>query len=93
MPEGFIFGLLDNGIVLLGMYAGVDLERYISRKIGNSPNPILGAALGATLFNTLSDGIAAYFDPSMGDLTPGIMLGCALAMLGIPFLEKIRKKY
>ena len=92
MPEGFIFGLLDNGIVLLGMYAGVDIEGFIAKKIGKSPNPILGAVLGATLFNTLSDGLAAYFDPSMEGLTPGIVLGCALAMLGIPLLEKIRNK-
>ena len=47
--------------------------------------------MGATGFNMFSDGIAAAVDPAMQGMTTGIMLGCALVMLAIPVIEKLRK--
>ncbi len=90
--DGFIFGLIDNGIVLVGMYLGVDIEGWISKKLGKKSNPILGAVVGATAFNTISDGIAASLDPAMQGMTFGIMLGCMTAMLAIPVAEKIKNR-
>ena len=91
MPDGTVFGLLDNGIVLIGMYLGVDIEGWLAKKLGKKSNPLLGAVVGATGFNMISDGVAAAVDPAMQGMTFGIVLGCALIMLVIPVIEKLRK--
>jgi len=90
-PDGFTFGLVDNGIVLVGMYMGVDIEGWLSRKMGKKSNPLLGAVVGATSFNAVSDGAAAALDPSMHGMTLGVMLGCVVVMFLIPVIEKLRK--
>jgi hypothetical protein len=92
LPPGFIFGLVDNGIVLFGMYLGVDIEGWLSRRLGKKSNPLLGAVVGATGFNTVSDGAAAMLDTAMQGLAPGIILGCIIAMVAIPFAERIRAR-
>ena len=91
MPDGTVFGLLDNGIVLIGMYLGVDIEGWLAKKLGKKSNPLLGAVVGATGFNMISDGVAAAVDPAMHGMTLGIVLGCALIMLVIPVIEELRK--
>ena len=91
IPEGFIFGLIDNGIVLLGMYLGVDFEGWISKRMGKVPNPSLGAIVGALGFNTISDALAAWLDPGMQNMVYGIVLGILVPLLFIPFIEKFKK--
>ena len=92
LPDGITFGLLDNGIVLMGMYLGVDIEGWVAKYLGKKSNPLLGAVIGATGFNMISDGVAAAVDPSMHGMTFGIMLGCFLVMLAIPPIEKYRRR-
>ncbi len=90
--EGFIFGLVDNGIVLIGMYLGIDIEGWLAKKLGKKSNPLLGAVVGATGFNMVSDGAAAAIDPATSGMTMGIMLGCATVMIAIPFIESARRR-
>jgi len=92
LPEGTTFGFIDNAIVLVGMYLGVDIEGWLSKKLGKKSNPLLGAVVGATGFNTVSDGVAAAVDPSMQGMTTGIILGCLVGMALIPLFERIRKE-
>jgi Na+/melibiose symporter-like transporter len=92
LPEGFTFGAVDNGIVLAGMYMGVDIEGWLARKLGKKSNPLLGAVIGATGFNAVSDGAAAAIDPAMHGMTAGVMLGCLAVMILIPVIEKYRNK-
>ncbi len=89
--DGLAFGAIDNGIVLVGMYLGMDIEGWLSKRLGKKANPLLGAVVGATGFNTFSDGIAAAMDPATRGMTAGIMLGCALVMLAIPIIEIAKK--
>ena len=91
LPDGFTFGAVDNGIVLIGMYMGVDIEGWLAKRLGKKSNPLLGAVIGATGFNSVSDGAAAALDPSMQGMTLGVMLGCVVVMFAIPFIEKVRK--
>lgn len=91
LPDGTAFGAIDNGIVLAGMYLGVDIEGWVAKKLGKKSNPLLGAVIGATGFNTISDGVAAAVDPSMNGMTLGIVLGCLSAMILIPVFERVRK--
>jgi len=92
LPNGFLFGVIDNGIVLAGMYMGVDIEGWVAKKLGKSSNPLLGAVIGATGFNAISDGAAAAIDPSMQGMTLGVMLGCIIAMFAIPLVERVRNR-
>jgi hypothetical protein len=92
LPDGFTFGAVDNGIVLIGMYMGVDIEGWLAKRLGKKSNPLLGAVVGATGFNSVSDGAAAALDPSMQGMTLGIVLGCLMVMIAIPFVEKYRAK-
>ena len=92
IPDGFIFGLVDNGVVLIGMYIGVDIEGWLARNMGKESNPLLGAVVGATSFNAISDGIAAAVDPSMQGMTLGVMIGCLIVILAIPVAEKLRAR-
>ncbi len=90
LPDGFTFGAVDNGIVLIGMYMGVDIEGWVAKKLGKKSNPLLGAVIGATGFNSVSDGAAAALDPSMQGMTLGVMLGCVVVMFAIPVIENLR---
>ena len=90
IPDGTVFGLLDNGIVLIGMYLGVDIEGWVAKRLDKESNPLLGAVVGATSFNMISDGVAAAVDSSMQGLTFGIVLGCGLVIFVIPLIERIR---
>ena len=92
LPDGFLFGAIDNGVVLIGMYMGIDIEGWVAKRLGKKSNPLLGAVVGATGFNTISDGAAAAIDPSMQGMTLGVMLGCVIVMLAIPFIESMRKE-
>jgi hypothetical protein len=92
LPPGTLFGIVDNGVVLAGMYMGVDIEGWISKKLGKESNPLLGAVVGATAFNGVSDGAAALVDPSMHGMTLGVMLGCFSVMFLIPVVEKFRRR-
>ena len=92
LPDGFTFGAVDNGIVLIGMYMGVDIEGWLAKRLGKKSNPLLGAVVGATGFNSVSDGAAAALDPSMQGMTLGIVIGCLMVMIAIPFIEKYRGK-
>jgi len=92
LPDGTIFGIVDNGVVLAGMYLGVDIEGWVAKKLEKESNPLLGAIIGATGFNAISDGVAALVDPAMQGMTLGVMLGCVSVMILIPVIEKFRSK-
>ena len=92
LPDGTVFGLVDNGVVLAGMYMGVDIEGWLAKKLGKKTNPLLGAVVGATGFNAVSDGAAAALDPAMHGMTFGVMIGCIAVMFLIPVVEKFRSR-
>lgn len=89
-PPGLRFGLIDNGVVLLGMYLGVDLDGWLAARLGREANPLMAAVCGATCSNMLSDGVAAYMDSAMAGMEIGIILGCLIPILLIGFCERVR---
>jgi len=91
--EGLIFGLVDNGVVLLGAYLGLDVEAKLSARLSRKSNPVIGAAFGATIANLISDVAGAYLDPSMNGMIKGIALGCLIPILSIPIIEYLKKKW
>lgn len=85
--DGLIFGLVDNGVLLLGAYAGCDLGEKLGKGRG-----ALGAILGAGIGNTVSDALGAAADPAMHSMVAGVALGCLLPLLFIPVIERFRSR-
>lgn len=82
--DGLLFGFVDNFVLLLGLYFGIEVERYLG---GNTAR---GAVIGGCIGNTVSDGIGALADPSMSGMFFGIVIGCLLPMALIPILERFQ---
>lgn len=74
MPDGTIFGLTDNLILWLSAIYGAELER----RLGGTG--LRGAIYGGLIGNTISDAVAAAWDPSTRGLIVGITLGCAVVV-------------
>jgi hypothetical protein len=79
--DGLIFGFTDNIVVLIGSYIGFDIDK----KLGGKGR--VGGILGATLSNTISDGIGTLLDPTMEGFFLGIVLGCLIPIALIPIIE------
>ena len=88
LPQGLIFGFIDNSILLLGAYTGVSIEKYLNKKASG----VLGGVLGATMGNSISDAVGAILDPSMRGMLFGIVIGTIIPIFFIPLIERIRNK-
>ena len=94
MIDGLIFGLTDNGVLLICMYMGIGIDQWIQKIIyGESQGGLLGAVLGATIGNTISDTIGAIMDPTMRTAVMGITLGCLIPIAFIPIIEWVRNSF
>jgi hypothetical protein len=79
----FLFGLIDNGVLLLCMAFGIELDDYIPLpKRFRSKGA--GAALGAIIGNGISDGIAAL--PQGLEATVGVTAGCFSVLVAMPLV-------
>lgn len=82
--SGLLFGFVDNFVLLLGAYFGLEVDKYFS---GSGTR---GAVIGAGVGNTVSDGIGCLVDPTMAGMFIGVTLGCLLPMLLIPIMERLQ---
>lgn len=82
--DGLIFGIIDNGILIIGAYTGLEIDRFFDGK------GALGAVIGGAVGNTVSDGVGALIDPTMSGAIFGIVLGCILGAMIIPVIELIK---
>ena len=85
--SGLVFGLVDNGVLLIGAYCGCDLGERLGKGRG-----ALGAILGAGIGNTVSDARGAALDPTMHGMILGVALGCLIPLLFVPVIEWLRKE-
>ncbi len=88
VPDGLLFGLLDNGVLIAGAYTGLELDGQIAR-VFKASRPGLGAIIGAAVGNLVSDVAGSLADPAMMPMIGGIALGCTLPMLLIPAIERV----
>lgn len=88
LPDGLIFGFIDNSLLLVGAYTGIGIEKFLNEKSSG----VLGGVLGATLGNSVSDGVGAILDPTMSGMVVGIVIGTLIPILFIPFIERIRNR-
>ena len=82
-----IFGIVDNGVMLLGAFFGIGLEKYLPRRflVG------LGAIIGAGIGNAVSDFMGGAVSLNW-PLAFGTGLGCVMALILIPLFYKFQKR-
>ena len=86
LPNGLIFGFVDNSLLLIGAYTGVSIEKFLNKQ----SSWVLGVVVGATIGNTISDGVGALIDPTMNGMFVGIVIGTLIPVFFIPLIERIR---
>jgi hypothetical protein len=86
MPEGLIFGLVDNGILAFTTLLGIDIDKYFKG------SGVHGAIYGALIGNSISDFLGAILDPNFPLMTAiNITIGC-LAVVPLVWLILLLKK-
>jgi hypothetical protein len=88
ISDGFIFGFIDNGIVVGGVVivAWLACRKLAKEDRAKAMSIAIGCAFVASLSNALSDFIGAMGDPTMWNSVTGITAGCLFwsAVLIIP---------
>ena len=86
-----VFGLLDNGPMLLLMLMGLDPDGALGRRLARFKlDPTYLAAGTAMFVNTMTDGIAGLGDPDASFW--GVVLGCLIPIAFLPVIWKLRSR-
>tara|TARA_R110000765_G_scaffold284220_1_gene381059 strand:- start:434 stop:703 length:270 start_codon:yes stop_codon:yes gene_type:complete len=86
MIDGLVFGIVDNGVLILGAFTGLSIEKYLPKRYQRG----IGAVIGAGIGNTISDTLGAIVDTTMNDMILGITIGCLIPLITIPMIAKYR---
>ena len=86
--RGFVFGFVHVGIMLIGYYSGLSINRFL--KIVSKG--YIAGIFGAVFSHILADLVASYLDPHIRSMILGIVIGGLLPLALIPFLEILIKK-
>ena len=80
-----IFGIIDNLVMLLGLFFGLSIEKYFPKKyqVGSGFYGAIGAGLGNS-FSDFCGGLGA----GNIELAIGTGLGCLLALVVIPLHQR-----
>ena len=93
IPDGLLFGLTDNIVLILGGVYGLSVEgklgKYFPKMFAVKG---AGAIYGAAIANTVSDGLGCLVDPTMAGMFVGVVLGCLLPITLIPAAMKHQAK-
>ena len=85
VPEGIIYGLIDNGVLAFSTLLGIDIDRYFKG------SGIHGAIYGALFGNTLSDFLGAIVDFPV-ELAINITAGCLIVIPVVCFILLFKKQ-
>ena len=86
-----VFGLLDNGPMLLLMLAGLDPDGWLGTKLAKYElDPAYVACAVAMFVNTMTDGIAGLGDPDASFV--GVVIGCLFPIAFLPIIWKLRSE-
>lgn len=87
MIDYLIFGIVDNGVMILGAFTGLSIESKLPKHLQTG----LGAVYGAGIGNACSDFMGGAVTASW-DLAFGTGIGCILALILVPGIAKIRNR-
>ena len=85
IPEGIIYGLIDNGVLAFSTLLGIDIDRYFKG------SGIHGAIYGALFGNTLSDFLGAIVDFPV-ELAINITVVCLIVIPVVWFILLLQKQ-
>ena len=85
--DGLIFGFVDNFVLLIGAYTGLEVEKFLPKRFQTGVGAVAGAGIG----NTISDAAGALIDPALFSMVGGITIGCLIPLLAIPLITKMRE--
>jgi hypothetical protein len=75
--DGAVFGIIDNAVLIVGAFTGLEVERFLPLKTVG-----LGAVIGAGIGNAVSDFLGGMaIDPIFG---LGTFIGCIVGLVIIP---------
>jgi hypothetical protein len=83
-----IFGIVDNGVMLIGAFFGLGLEKYLPSKLQVGLGTVIGAGIG----NAVSDFTGGLASGNFV-LAIGTGLGCLIALAAIPLLHKLQQYF
>ena len=86
MKEYLIFGLVDNGVMIVGALFGLEVEQWLPKKFQKG----MGAVIGAGIGNACSDFLGGVFAGNML-MALGTGLGCLAGLLIIPAIYRYKK--
>jgi len=85
--QGLVFGIIDNGIMIIGAFFGLSMEKFFPKKLQVG----LGAIVGAGLANAVSDFLGGVGERNI-ELAFGTFFGCLIALIFIPIIVYIKGK-
>tara|TARA_R100000781_G_C4056966_1_gene119698 strand:+ start:618 stop:887 length:270 start_codon:yes stop_codon:yes gene_type:complete len=88
MFDYILFGIVDNGIMLIGAFFGLGVEQYLPKKFQVG----LGAVIGAGIGNAVSDFLGGFASLNMS-LAFGTFIGCIIGLLFIPIFYKLKNNF
>jgi len=88
MLDYIIYGIVDNGVMILGAMTGYELEKYLPKRFQKG----LGAVVGAGLGNTTSDFLGGMSTLNL-ELATGTAAGCIIGLLFIPVIIYLKRFY
>jgi len=83
--EGLAFGIIDNGIMILGAVLGLSTERFLPKYFQKGWGAVAGAGIG----NAFSDFAGGLGERNL-ELALGTFIGCAIALILIPIAKFIK---
>ena len=86
MLDPILFGLIDNGVLLMGALFGLEVERLLPARLQKG----LGAVIGAGIGNAVSDFLGGL--PIGIDFATGTAVGCLAALAALPVLVAVQRR-
>jgi len=88
MIDYILFGIVDNGVMLLGALYGLHIEKYFPKTWQRGTGAVIGAGIG----NACSDWAGGAVSANWA-LAFGTFFGCLIALLMVPGLLWIRRQF
>mgnify|MGYP001160823511 FL=1 len=85
IPDGIIYGLIDNGVLAFSTLLGIDIDKYFKG------SGVHGAIYGALFGNSLSDFLGAIVDFPL-ELAINITAGCLIVIPVVWFILLFKKQ-
>ncbi len=85
MNSMFWFGIVDNGLLVAGLLAGIDFGDYLVPKSCRGKGA--GIAIGGLIGNAISDGVAGLLANSWVDAV-NVTAGCLACLVAMPLIVR-----